>query len=155
MYGKRVSLWMIMFTDLNQWKMRSISSELNPTSLRKKQKQGAAPSAWQDCAGMITRSWSTLAQAMELITSEYKPSHSTDSCFTLPSKHWLFCSWCSLPPSRAAPELVLHALHISSNTGTKEWTVSNYEICTPRKDLWIRTIWCINRKKLCIKSPRN
>lgn len=59
-----------MFTDLYQWKMTNISSELNPTSLRRKQKQGAAPAAWQGCAGMIAWSQGALAQAMELITGE-------------------------------------------------------------------------------------
>lgn len=51
--------------------MRNISSELNPTSLRKKQKQETAPAAWQDSARMITWSLSALVQAMELITDEY------------------------------------------------------------------------------------
>lgn len=130
---------MIMFTDLHQWKMRNISSELSPTSLRKKQKQGAAPAAWQDCAGMITWSRSALAQAMELITDEHEHTTALTIASPCPANK-LFCSWCSLHSCRASPELVLHALHILSNIGTKEWTMSNYLIFTYRKDLGTRTI---------------
>lgn len=139
-YGKRVFLWMIMFTDLYQCKMRNISSELNLTSLRKKTKTRSSTSC---LAGLCWNDNTALKRSCSghgIIPGECEPSLSTESCFTWPSTQPALLMVLTAP-STASPELVLHALHISTHTGAKEWIMSSYETCTSKKDCGQGRIW--------------
>lgn len=130
-------LCLLIYTSV-RWETFPVSSTLLPWEKKTKTRSSTSCLAglcWNDNTA-LERSCS----GHGIIPGECEPSLSTESCFTWPSTQPALLMVLTAP-STASPELVLHALHISTHTGAKEWIMSSYETCTSKKDCGQGRIW--------------
>lgn len=145
MYGKCVFIWMIMFTDLYQWKTRNISSELNPTSLRKKKKpnknkeqhQLLGRTCWEDnmvsersCSGHAINYWwapaqPQLWQLLHLAQQTACSAHGAH-CLHPEPLHNQFCMHCTsqaISELRSQPCQTMKCRHLGKMCGQGQFDI--------------------------------